>query len=178
MWTLKVKCCRNTFSLAFAICKQPAHVRQHLHCALIGGLATGTRCSGIIPAQLAGGPGFNPRCVHHVMATRSFCEPWRRVERFLSPTVRVAYWVRRLSPKEEIVGSSPTSGKCMSDGEQNRVLRTSPCPNNWVHSSVVRADNRRSAGPWFKSGCALSLYARDVSSSCSANVLLICAQAV
>ena len=26
---------------------------------------------------------------------------------------------------------------------------------NWVHSSVVRATNCRSAGPWFKSGCAL-----------------------
>ena len=27
----------------------------------------------------------------------------------------------------------------------------------WVHSSVVRAADCRSAGPWFKSGCALSL---------------------
>ena len=26
---------------------------------------------------------------------------------------------------------------------------------NWVHSSVVRAADCRSAGPWFKSGCAL-----------------------
>jgi hypothetical protein len=25
----------------------------------------------------------------------------------------------------------------------------------WVHSSVVRAADCRSAGPWFKSGCAL-----------------------
>ena len=25
----------------------------------------------------------------------------------------------------------------------------------WVHSSVVRAADRRSAGPWLKSGCAL-----------------------
>ena len=25
----------------------------------------------------------------------------------------------------------------------------------WVHSSVARAADRRSAGPWFKSGCAL-----------------------
>ena len=27
----------------------------------------------------------------------------------------------------------------------------------WVHSSVVRAADCRSAGPWFKSGCALLL---------------------
>ena len=25
----------------------------------------GTWCSGITPAQHAGGPGFNPQCVHH-----------------------------------------------------------------------------------------------------------------
>ena len=28
---------------------------------------------------------------------------------------------------------------------------------SWVHSSVVRAADCRSAGPWFKSGCALFL---------------------
>ncbi len=28
-------------------------------------------------------------------------------------------------------------------------------PIQWVHSSVVRAADCRSAGPWFKSGCAL-----------------------
>ena len=27
--------------------------------------------------------------------------------------------------------------------------------NTWVHSSVVRAADYRSAGPWLKSGCAL-----------------------
>ena len=27
---------------------------------------------------------------------------------------------------------------------------------SWVHSSVVKAADCRSAGPWFKSGCALS----------------------
>ena len=30
----------------------------------------------------------------------------------------------------------------------------------WVHSSVVRAADCRSAGPWFKSGCALHLASR------------------
>ena len=29
---------------------------------------------------------------------------------------------------------------------------------NWVHSSVVRAADCRSAGPWFKSGCALEVF--------------------
>ena len=29
----------------------------------------------------------------------------------------------------------------------------------WVHSSVVRAADRRSAGPWFKFGCALASFA-------------------
>ena len=35
----------------------------------------------------------------------------------------------------------------------------SNCRNliTWVHSSVVRAADCRSAGPWFKSGCALGL---------------------
>ena len=42
----------------------------------------------------------------------------------------------------------------------------------WVHSSVVRAADCRSAGPWFKSGCALSLqrqcdYSSDESASSS-----------
>ena len=31
----------------------------------------------------------------------------------------------------------------------------------WVHSSVVRAADCRSAGPWFKSGCALLLAERN-----------------
>ena len=31
----------------------------------------------------------------------------------------------------------------------------------WVHSSVVRAADCRSAGPWFKSGCALSCTLRS-----------------
>ena len=30
----------------------------------IAGFGRGTWCSGITPAQHAGGPGFNPRCVH------------------------------------------------------------------------------------------------------------------
>ena len=30
----------------------------------------------------------------------------------------------------------------------------------WVHSSVVRAADCRSAGPWFKSGCALFVESR------------------
>ena len=33
----------------------------------------------------------------------------------------------------------------------------------WVHSSVVRAADCRSAGPWFKSGCALSCTPRSLS---------------
>ena len=34
----------------------------------------------------------------------------------------------------------------------------------WVHSSVARAADCRSAGPWFKSGCALHyfLFVRNV----------------
>ena len=31
---------------------------------------------------------------------------------------------------------------------------------NWVHSSVVRAADCRSEGPWFKSGCALCMMLR------------------
>ena len=31
-------------------------------------------------------------------------------------------------------------------------------PSKWVHSSVVRAADCRSAGPWFKSGCALCFH--------------------
>jgi hypothetical protein len=36
------------------------------------------------------------------------------------------------------------------------VVGSIPREPPWVHSSVVRAADRRSAGPWFKSGCALS----------------------
>ena len=32
--------------------------------------------------------------------------------------------------------------------------------STWVHSSVVRAADCRSAGPWFKSGCALCTIAK------------------
>ena len=46
---------------------------------------------------------------------------------------------------KEFVGSSKILQK------QASALRLS-----WVHSSVVRAADCRSAGPWFKSGCALS----------------------
>ena len=35
------------------------------------------------------------------------------------------------------------------------------CLNMRVHSSVVRAADCRSAGPWFKSGCALFLLGRN-----------------
>ena len=35
------------------------------------------------------------------------------------------------------------------------VLSHSVVRHQWVHSSVVRAADCRSAGPWFKSGCAL-----------------------
>ena len=37
--------------------------------------------------------------------------------------------------------------------DKNEVQRV-----NWVHSSVVRAADCRSAGPWFKSGCALEVF--------------------
>ena len=36
-----------------------------------------------------------------------------------------------------------------------RINSDSPNTITWVHSSVVRAADCRSAGPWFKSGCAL-----------------------
>ena len=40
-------------------------------------------------------------------------------------------------------------------GPSARVWAHFPPCNVWVHSSVVRAADCRSAGPWFKSGCAL-----------------------
>ena len=36
-----------------------------------------------------------------------------------------------------------------------RIASTVANTFTWVHSSVVRAADRRSAGPWFESGCAL-----------------------
>ena len=63
--------------------------------------------------------------------------------------------MRRLSPKKENVGSSPTWGQCLFTGASVAWIRQVPCRTNWVRSSVVRAADRRSAGPWFKSGCAL-----------------------
>ena len=56
-------------------------------------------------------------------------------------------------------------GELRSDGAERicagcvRGRVTSPAEmrpqNPWVHSSVARAADCRSAGPWFKSGCAL-----------------------
>ena len=46
--------------------------------------------------------------------------------------------------------------------EHNKHLETNKIPcfhfTKWVHSSVVRAADCRSAGPWFKSGCALIIF--------------------
>ena len=38
-----------------------------------------------------------------------------------------------------------------------RINSDSPNTITWVHSSVVRAADCRSAGPWFESGCALKV---------------------
>ena len=43
-------------------------------------------------------------------------------------------------------------GACWQDGYGSMLERNLSI---WVHSSVVRAADCRSAGPWFKSGCAL-----------------------
>ena len=42
------------------------------------------------------------------------------------------------------------------NNNNNNVLHMTKT-SSWVHSSVVRAADCRSAGPWFKSGCALIL---------------------
>ena len=47
-----------------------------------------------------------------------------------------------------------------------------PCPPDiWVHSSVVRVADCRSAGPWFKSGCALFVWRVTLSTTqcCAGN---------
>ena len=41
---------------------------------------------------------------------------------------------------------------------------------SWVHSSVVRAADRRSAGPWFKSGCALCDGRCETGGQCSSQI--------
>ena len=49
---------------------------------------------------------------------------------------------------------SKRTGICTNSRKCERTAIES-CPVIWVHSSVVRAADCRSAGPWFKSGCAL-----------------------
>ena len=54
------------------------------------------------------------------------------------------------------VGGHPMDGKSKPLEERRVVFVISPeFLIVWVHSSVARAADRRSAGPWFKSGCAL-----------------------
>ena len=60
-------------------------------------------------------------------------------------------------------GSPRTGDQNMLSSPRRRQLhmwisserRAWGCTCNWVHSSVVRAADCRSAGPWLKSGCAL-----------------------
>ena len=55
---------------------------------------------------------------------------------------------------------------CWSDGSLRATCNTNdPSLTTWVHSSVVRAADCRSAGPWFKSGCALLVAKRHTSPS-------------
>ena len=50
-------------------------------------------------------------------------------------------------PAPHIVEGAAVANACVKSWQQRRLA--------WVHSSVVRAADCRSAGPWFKSGCAL-----------------------
>ena len=43
-------------------------------------------------------------------------------------------------------------------GVEKQVGHGATQHSKWVHSSVVRAADCRSAGPWFKSGCALCFH--------------------
>ena len=84
----------------------------------------------------------------------------------------IAQLAERALRKRTVVGSIPTGGLCflleisrmlldiiysaINTWAQHAWWPAAPmmCPH-WVHSSVVRAADCRSAGPWFKSGCAL-----------------------
>ena len=93
----------------------------------------------------------------------------------------IAQWLERLTADQQVPGSNPgvpffAVGLAVpaSAGAVASCWRTSARPgrpgraclcdsgagglsNKRVHSSVVRAADCRSAGPWFKSGCALFL---------------------
>ena len=62
---------------------------------------------------------------------------------------------------------SKRTGICTSSRKCSKRAVES-CPVIWVHSSVVRAADCRSAGPWFKSGCALL---RQSLEECRSNLL-------
>ena len=70
------------------------------------------------------------------------------------------HWNRILKPPKQ--ASICTSFCKFRDGG------TDSCIVIWVHSSVVRAADCRSAGPWFKSGCALL---RQSLKECRSNLL-------
>ena len=61
-----------------------------------------------------------------------------------------------LAPLQRVVGAAGSGGGGrVKVGPSARVWAHFPRCNVWVHSSVVRAADCRSAGPWFKSGCSL-----------------------
>ena len=63
-----------------------------------------------------------------------------------------------LQRTQNLAGTHPLSRKlCLSPCVPlaRRRARSHATTDTWVHSSVVRAADCRSAGPWFKSGCSL-----------------------
>ena len=60
---------------------------------------------------------------------------------------------RRVAPRPLAVGELDLKQRGKKQISQFSII--------WVHSSVVRAADCRSAGPWFKSGCALPSHCKS-----------------
>jgi hypothetical protein len=109
----------------------------------------GTWCSGITPAQHAGGPGFNPQCVHFLPLPGLLidaCGP------LAAPTPREVARARDSGGRDARVELGARPPRRASRPQAGPI---GAAEHRWVHSSVVRAADCRSAGPWLKSGCAL-----------------------
>ena len=77
-------------------------------------------------------------------------ETHRTVSRFFSVNLNNAFVVNNFSSGiRHVIRFLPKKLKVLLI-DKGSVLAS------WVHSSVVRAADCRSAGPWFKSGCALT----------------------
>ena len=119
----------------------------------------GTWCSGITPAQHAGGPGFNPQCVHilspqllaYSVAMLQGAWASQRLQMtavgFEPTPLRTGAWSQRLRPLGQTVLGQACAHVCGMRFASRRGFarrRTRPMHNTWSHAGL----NRGPYGYW------------------------------